>query len=231
LSKRPPFAPAPVPASINLLADRPLPRSFFARSPEIVAPELLGHNLVRQLGRRIVRARIVEVEAYLGQGDLAAHAARGRTPRNAVLFGPPGHAYVYLIYGIHQCLNVSTEPAGRAGCVLIRALEAATAIAGEARPAAAPFMQLSAGARAQAGMLSGPGRLTRALAISRSMNGRDLTRKGTLFIAAGDHPPACIVVTRRIGIRHSAELPQRYYIEGSAAVTRPRGPVIRTIER
>src|SRR6266496_2815630 len=101
----------------------PLDRAFFARVPQRVARALLGKVLVRQTDDIRLTARIVEVEAYLGQDDPAAHSAAGRTLRNAVLFGPPGHAYVYFIYGNHFCLNVSCEPEGKAGCVLFRALE------------------------------------------------------------------------------------------------------------
>ena len=100
-----------------------LRRAFFNRDPRIVSRELLGKLVVRREGRKQLAGRIVEVEAYLGAGDLAAHAAAGHTARNAVLWGPPGHAYVYFIYGVHYCLNISCLPAGEAGCVLIRALE------------------------------------------------------------------------------------------------------------
>src|SRR5437762_13866171 len=108
-------------------SERILPQKFYARDPRIVARELLGKILVRTLsgraGTKRLAGRIVEVEVYLGEGDLAAHSAAGKTARNEVLFGPPGHAYVYFIYGVHYCLNVSCEPEGEAGCVLIRALE------------------------------------------------------------------------------------------------------------
>src|SRR6185312_909373 len=98
-------------------------REFFNRDPREVCPELLGKIIVRREGRKNVAGRIVEVEAYLGADDAAAHAAAGRTARNDVIFGPPGHAYVYFIYGMHYCLNISCMPEGDAGCVLIRALE------------------------------------------------------------------------------------------------------------
>src|SRR5258708_13887778 len=100
-----------------------LRRSFFNRDPRDVGPALLGKIIVRRQGRKLRAGRIVEAEAYLGANDLAAHAAAGRTARNAVLFGPPGHAYVYFIYGVHYCLNISCMPEGEAGCVLVRALE------------------------------------------------------------------------------------------------------------
>src|SRR5215831_10178521 len=102
---------------------QPLPRSFFARDPRRVAREILGKVLVRQDEKQYLAARIVEVEAYLGEEDPAAHSAVGKTARNAVLFGPPGHAYVYFIYGNHYCLNVSSLPDGTPGGILFRALE------------------------------------------------------------------------------------------------------------
>src|SRR5271166_5325602 len=106
----------------------PLARAFFARSPRRVARELLGKVLARNDGRALLTARVVEVEAYLGENDPAAHAAAGLTPRNSVLFGPPGHAYVYFIYGNYYCLNVSCEREGKAGGVLFRAVEPLTGI-------------------------------------------------------------------------------------------------------
>src|SRR5437016_11309356 len=116
----------------------PLPASFYDRDPRAVSGDLLGKVLVRREGRKLITGRIVEVEAYLGAGDDAAHAAAGRTSRNDVLFGPPGHAYVYFIYGVHYCLNISCMPEGEAGCVLIRALEP---IAGTNEMAVARHMQ------------------------------------------------------------------------------------------
>jgi len=110
-------------ASTAIAVARPLAREFFARDPRLVAGELLGKLLVRREAEGTRAGRVVEVEAYLGAHDPAAHAAAGRTARNAVLFGPPGHAYVYFIYGNHFCLNVSCQPDGEAGCVLFRALE------------------------------------------------------------------------------------------------------------
>ena len=108
-------------------SERILPQKFYARDPRIVARELLGKILVRTLsgraGTKRLAGRIVEVEVYLGEGDLAAHSAAGKTARNEVLFGPPGHAYVYFIYGVHYCLNFSCMPEGNAGCVLLRAIE------------------------------------------------------------------------------------------------------------
>src|SRR5437588_7175526 len=108
---------------MRMLLPSPLPRSFYERDPRAVARELLGKILLRRAGRKIIAGRIVETEAYMGKGDPAAHAFSGITNRNAVLYGPAGHAYVYFTYGMHHCMNISCEPNGRAGCVLLRALE------------------------------------------------------------------------------------------------------------
>lgn len=156
-----------------------LPRAFYARPTVEVARDLLGKRLVMS-GRA---GRILEVEAYLAEGDEAAHVWRGRTPRTEVLFGPPGHAYVFLNYGVHYCLNVVAEPEGTAGCVLIRAVE---------------------------GVGDGPGKLTRALGITLAQNGADLTR-GALTIRDAPEVRA-IEVTPRIGIRRSADLPLRFAV-------------------
>lgn len=184
---------------------RPLPRSFFIPAADIVAPRLLGKLIVRRTAAGEQRARVVETEAYTGALDRAAHAARGLTPRTAVLYGEPGRAYVYFIYGMHWCLNVSTREAGEAGGVLFRAAQLLT-------PPPAP--------------LAGPGRLTRALGITGALNGGDLTRPGELFLAADGCTPRSIAVTTRIGIRHARELPYRFFVEGASAVTAPRGPVL-----
>lgn len=212
---------------------RPLTRKIFARAPELVAPDLIGQLLVRALGGRTAAggggkaglarfavARIVEAEAYQGQNDPAAHAFRGPTAGNATLFGPPGHAYVYTSYGLHQCLNVSTEPAGRAGCVLIRAAEIW-------RPtlAARSWLERQAPARDGRRLLSGPGRLCRALGIPRALDGQDLTMPGRLWLAAGP-PPEQIAVTRRVGIHKAAERPLRFYDLDSAAISAARGPIV-----
>lgn len=205
---------------------RPLPRRFFARAPELVAPDLLGQLLVRQMGgdggdgrEQTAVGRIVETEAYQGESDPAAHAFRGPTARNRTLFGAPGHAYVYTSYGLHQCLNVSTEPAGKAGCVLIRALE-------WWQPAAAMHWVEQPAPEADARrLLSGPGRLCRTLGIPRALDGHDLTAPGPLWLAAGPAPER-IAVTRRVGIRQAAERPLRFYDLDSAAVSAARGPIV-----
>jgi DNA-3-methyladenine glycosylase len=159
------------------MAGRILTRAFYERSTVDVARDLLGCRLEFN-GRG---GRILEVEAYLPQGDEAAHAWRGRTPRTEVLFGRPGHAYVFLNYGVHHCLNVVAEPEGVPGCVLIRHVE---------------------------GFGDGPGKLTRAAGITLAENGCDLTR-GPVVIRRG-LAPRSILVTQRIGIRRSAALMLRF---------------------
>src|ERR1700719_974508 len=152
-------------------AIQPLDRTFFRRDPRRVARDLLGKILVRE-GEFDLTARIVEVEAYLGENDPAAHAAAGNTARNAVLFGPPGYAYVYFIYGNHYCLNVSCEREGKAGSVLFRALEP---IEGIEEMASARGVEVKA-PRDLVKLTSGPGRLAEAFGISRARdNGVDLT--------------------------------------------------------
>src|SRR5215469_10146345 len=147
-----------------------LPRSFYDRDPRLVGSDLLNKVLVRRQGRKFLVGRIVEVEAYLGADDPAAHASMGKTPRNAVLFGPPGYAYVYFIYGNHYCLNVSCLPNGTAGGILFRALE----------PVAGAETMLEMRGLPEGGerrkLTSGPGRLAEAFGITRERdNGKDLT--------------------------------------------------------
>ncbi len=187
-----------------------LPRSFFDTSPDRVAQQLLGKLIVRRFAGELLAGRIVETEAYFGDGDEAAHAFGGRTARNEVLFGPPGHSYVYFIYGVHHCLNVACEPEGKAGCVLIRALEP---IAGVETMAA--LRKLPAGARRL--LASGPGRLCQALALTRlAHNGIDLCDESSELVLADDgFRPPLFVAGSRIGIRKAAELAARYCVEGS----------------
>lgn len=160
--------------------------------------------------------RIVETEAYLGPQsgleDRAAHSWRGVTPRTRVIFGPPGYAYVYLIYGVYECLNVVAEPKGSAGCVLIRALEPVAGI---------PRMRSRRGGVPGVERLAnGPGKLTLAMGITRRHNGADLTR-GRLTIRPPERPEDIrIGVSPRIGIKHCADLPLRFFIEGNRFVSR-----------
>lgn len=190
---------------------RPLPRRFFARPAELVARELLG-KIVRRAGSEgPLAGRIVETEAYLGGDDQAAHAYVGVTDRTRVIYGPPGHAYVYLSYGIHTCLNFVAESEGQAGCVLIRALEPVAGL---------DEMRLRRPkARRDRDLASGPGKLTAALGVVLGDYGADLTR-GPITV----HEPRCsepfaIGVSRRIGITKSVDLPLRFFIEDNEHVS------------
>jgi DNA-3-methyladenine glycosylase len=180
-----------------------LPRSFYDRNTIDVARELLGKYLVLRSGGEERIGRIVETEAYLGPHDLAAHSARGRTARTEVMFGPPGHAYVYLIYGMHWCMNVVTEGEGHASAVLLRALEPVHGLDGRSQ---------------------GPGLLCRAIGIDRRLNGHDLC-SAEFHITEPDrvHPRLSIVRRPRIGVDyagHWARRLLRFYVRGNAWVSR-----------
>jgi DNA-3-methyladenine glycosylase len=198
----------------------PLPRSFYNRDPQRVSRELLGKVLVRREGRKRLAARIVEVEAYLGEGDPASHSYAGRTARNSVLFGPPGYAYIYFIYGNHYLFNVSCRPDGIAGGVLFRSLEPLAGIEKMARLRGIALDE----PRSLRGLTSGPGRLTEAFGITRERdNGKDLSSAASdLFIADDGFRPRKVLVTARIGITKAAERPLRYVIAGNAFVSGPR---------
>jgi len=194
-----------------------LPPQFFNRDPRRVSRDLLGKVLVRRHGRELLAGRIVEVEAYLGTGDPAAHAAAGRTVRNDVLFGPPGHAYVYFIYGNHYCLNVSCLPDGVPGCALIRALEPVGGIE-EMAHARGVSVQRAADLRK---LTSGPGRLAEAFGITRERdNGKNLTSAGSdLWIGDDGYCVRRVLITKRVGIRKAAEMRLRYVIAGNEFVS------------
>lgn len=196
---------------------RILPREFYDRDPRAVSRELLGKVLVRRQGKKTLMGRIVEVEAYLGVGDPAAHAAAGRTPRNDALFGPPGHAYVYFIYGNHWCFNVSCLPDGIGGGVLFRALEPIEGIEEMAR---ARHVNLQ-GERDLKLLTSGPGRLAEAFGITRQRdNNKDLTsRRSDLWIADDGFSSPRILECPRIGITKAADLPLRYLIPANPFVS------------
>lgn len=199
---------------------RPLDRVFFARDPRRVARELLGKVLVRNTRGSPLTARIVEVEAYLGGNDPAAHAFAGRTPRNAVLFGSPGYAYVYFIYGNHYCLNVSCQAEGKGAGILFRALEP---LAGIEEMARARGIRVSRPADLPK-LTSGPGRLSEAFGVTRERdNGHDLTlASNSLWIGEDGFRASGIRTTPRIGITKAADKPLRYILAGSPFVSGPK---------
>jgi len=180
-----------------------LPREFYDRDTVLVARELLGKLLVHRADGVTRVGKIVEVEAYLGEQDLAAHSSRGRTPRTQIMFGPPGHAYVYFIYGMHYCVNVVTEREGHASAVLLRAVE--------------PVKNLD-------GRTCGPGLLCRAMRIDKKLNGHDLL-SDDFFISGSEVTDEFSIVKRpRIGVdyaRHWAKRHLRFYIKGNPFVSRP----------
>jgi len=184
-----------------------LPRSFFERSAKEVAISLLGKLLVRQTEMGVRIARLVEVEAYLGREDLAAHSSKGVTSRTSVMFGEAGHAYVYLIYGMHHCMNVVTGPEGSGSAVLLRAAE--------------PVQGLDADTR-------GPGRLARALGIDKRLYGLDLCAPGSpLYLADDDFEPGEVLSSPRIGVHYAGEwalAPLRYYVANSPWISKIARP-------
>ena len=224
---------SPSPLTARAIARlRPLPRAFYARDPRTVARELLGKLLIRrQRGpyapsageggeQTLLAARIVETEAYLGLLDPGAHAYRGLTPRNAVLFGPPGHAYIYFIYGNHFCTNISCQPAGNPGCVLLRALEP---VCGLATMAALRGLTLPEHRRpAQLRLLtSGHVRLSAAFAITRARdNAADLcSSRSDLYLADDGAPVPEISATPRINVTHAPHDEWRFLLTGNPFVS------------
>jgi DNA-3-methyladenine glycosylase len=206
-------------ARVARIPGRLLPRAFFEAPPEQVAPRLLGKVLAHRAAAGVLAGRIVEVEAYLGPHndppDPAAHSHRGPTPRNQILFGPAGFAYVYSIYGRYFCANISCEIEGRAGCVLLRALEP---VAGAGQMALNRGLAPGAPARQ---LTSGPSRLCQALGLTRlTHNGLDLLDSASPLQVRDD---GCLtseaLVTVRIGIRHAADLPLRFALPGHSCVS------------
>jgi DNA-3-methyladenine glycosylase len=192
-----------------------LQRPFYARDTLTVARELLGQRLVRLLDGRRIAGRIVEVEAYVGEEDQACHAAPGRTARNAVMYGPPGHAYVYFIYGMHHCFNVVTEREGFPAAVLVRALEPVEGI---------DAMRAHRGGRTGVELTNGPAKLCYALAIDRALNGADLVTGETLWIER-DAPIADeqVATGPRVGVRgdeRAVTVAWRFWVAGSRYVSR-----------
>jgi DNA-3-methyladenine glycosylase len=189
-------------ACAGSIMDR-LPRSFYDRDTVLVAQELLGKCLVHVSGGVERIGRIVEVEAYLGPHDLAAHSARGLTQRTQVMFGPPGHAYVYLIYGMYYCMNVVTQPAGVASAVLLRAMEPVKNVEGRTQ---------------------GPGLLCKAMHIDKRLNGRDLVSEDYHIAASAEPEDFTIVKRPRIGVAYAGRWAKRllrFYIKGNSFISKP----------
>ena len=182
---------------------RKLPRGFYDRDTIVVARELLGKYLVRRRGGVDRVGRIVEVEAYLGPHDRASHSSRGLTERTRIMFGHPGHAYVYMIYGMHECMNVVTEKDGQAAAVLLRALEPVANVEGRTQ---------------------GPALLCKSMGIDRRLNGHDLL-SDDFYIAEGPAPAkVAIVRRRRIGVEYAGPWSRRllrFYVRGNPFVSRP----------
>ncbi len=190
----------------------PLPLQFFARDTISVARDLLGCVLETTLAGKITAGRIVEVEAYLGAADPAAHTYRNRkTERNASMFGQAGTAYVYRSYGMHWCMNVVTERRGQPTAVLIRALEPLVGL---------DHMAIRRGLRKERTLCAGPGRLCQALAITRQHDGRRLYRKPVRLIRPAQHGSVDIGVSGRIGVSKAADWPLRFYDRGSPLLSR-----------
>jgi DNA-3-methyladenine glycosylase len=191
-----------------------LGRAFFSRDPVIVARDLLGRILFYRRPEGLLAGRIVETEAYTGEADPASHAFRGRTARNAVMFGAAGHAYVYFSYGMHYCLNVTADAPGTAGAVLLRAMEPLAGM---------EMMRRRGDRRPDVRLLSGPGKIGRGFGLSLKDNGRDFTR-GPLGLAGGT-PVADreVATTRRIGISRAVDRPYRFSLIGSRSVSGPKG--------
>ncbi|MFB0534365.1 MAG: DNA-3-methyladenine glycosylase [Anaerolineae bacterium] len=192
-----------------------LDRTFYYQPTLQVAQGLLGQQLVRVVGGQRLSGRIVETEAYIGEADRACHASRGRSPRTEVMYGPPGHAYVYFIYGMHHCSNVVTEEAGFPAAVLIRALEPMEGL---------EWMRRHRPGRPDDQLTNGPGKLCAALAIDRTLNGVDLCTSRVFFIEEGRTVADEEVATSsRIGIRSdevARSRPWRFYIKGNLCVSR-----------
>lgn len=190
-----------------------VPRSFYARDTDLVARELLGKIIVREVNGHMLKARIVETEAYMGIDDPASHAYGCMRVRNAPLYGPAGHAYVYFTYGMYYCLNfVSRDLSLPAGGVLIRAVEPLEGI---------EFMERRRHKHTTHGLTNGPGKLTQALAINKELNNHDVTHRGALYVV--DAPEVAkkdIVVSKRVGISKAVDEPLRFYIKDNKWVSR-----------
>jgi len=193
-----------------------LPRSFYSRSALDVASDLLGKVLVRKIDKKILSGKIVETEAHVGTHHLACHASKGHTPRTSVMFGPPGYAYVYMIYGFYFCLNVVTEPLGYPAAVLIRAIEPLENVD--------LMRQLRNNPDHETNIASGPGKLCMAMSIDKGLNGADLLGT-TIWIEDRKLDPGPMRTSPRVGVDYAGEYkdkPWRFFVDGSPHVSRVR---------
>jgi DNA-3-methyladenine glycosylase len=194
----------------------PLPASFFDRETEIVSRELLGAVLSCRTSKGITSGRVVETEAYLGEHDPACHASVGLTPRTRWLYGEPGTAYVYFIYGVHWCFNAVTRAHGQPSAVLVRALEpiAGVELMRRRRPKA----------RTDRDLTNGPGKLCAALDIGPRHNGVSLQRPPLVIVHGTTYSDDEVGVSPRVGITKAADWPLRFYVKASEYVSRGQGP-------
>jgi len=193
-----------------------LDRDYYARPALDVASDLLGKVLVRKLDRRHLAGTIVETEAYVGPHDLACHASKGLTPRTSIMFGPPGRAYIYMIYGFHFCLNVVTEEEGYPAAVLIRAVDPLENVD--------LMRQLRNNPERDTNIASGPGKLCKAMSIDKQLNGEDLAGN-VLWIEDRNFNIGQIRTSPRVGVDYAGEYkdkPWRFFIEGNPHVSRVR---------
>jgi DNA-3-methyladenine glycosylase len=216
---------------ISLRQTTALTEAFYDRDPRKVARALLGKLLIRNAGGKLLAGRLVETEAYLSVGDLAAHSASGKTERNSVLFGPPGYAYVYFIYGNHYCLNVSCGPEGVGGGVLFRAIEPVAGIQEMAQARGITLTKSQFNEPGSPGKISwlrkigsGPGRMCDALGVTRKRdNGKSFfSAQSDLRIVDDGYRVRRVLVTPRIGINKSVDDLLRYIIEGNPFVSGTR---------
>jgi len=194
----------------------PIPRLFYSRPTLDVASNLLGKVLVRRLGRRYLSGKIVETEAYVGPHDLACHAAKGHTLRTSVMFGPPGYAYVYMIYGFYFCLNVVTEAVGYPAAVLIRAVEPLENVD--------LMRELRNNPQRETNIASGPGKLCMAMSVDKQLNGADLIGT-TIWIEDRKLDPGPVRTSPRVGVDYAGEYkdkPWRFFVDGNPHVSRVR---------
>jgi DNA-3-methyladenine glycosylase len=193
-----------------------LSRSFYSRPALEVASDLVGKVLVRRLDRKTLSGKIVETEAYAGPHDLACHASKGHTQRTSVMFGPPGHAYVYMIYGVYFCLNVVTEPVGQPSAVLIRAIEPLEN--------ADVMRRLRDSPQRDTNIASGPGKLCMAMSIDKALNGANLLGSA-LWLENRNLEPGRVCTSARVGVDYAGEYkdkPWRFFAEGNPHVSRVR---------